>query len=245
MNRRTVVTIIVLLGIIAAALVAVFAYLDKPLTEIPGIEMPKPEDKEGNISVAKLQKEQKIEKYYNMDLEYPEGLLDIDAYVERVKSDFLDIVPKTDAQAEYENVGVNRAYVLKMKTVTYTSSTTVTYRLETYMYTGGAHGGTFVATFTYGPNGKIINLSDILRSPDSLNSLSSAARLYFYAKLGTENGTEAIDGGTEANENNFSSWYVTDSVVTFVFQQYQVGSYAIGIQEFPISRAEAKVYLNI
>lgn len=211
---------------------------------------PTPEPTEQTPSVltaVPMQTEKKTEKYYSIDLEYPQSsatsLPEVYEYVRQVKSEFTQSIPKTDAEAEFQNVsatGGESAYQMKIHTTVYTSPTTITYKLETYRYTGGAHGGTFVATFTYDAQGKFLDLNDILLAPDALGTLSSKARSYFYAKLGASGNKETVDMGTEAKIDNFSSWYITNGGITFVFQQYQIGPYVLGLQEFPLNSTEAK-----
>jgi hypothetical protein len=184
--------------------------------------------------------EKKDEASYSIDLEYPKSdasqLTEIADYVSLVKDQFTQSLPTGE---------VTENYLLKINTTVYTSSTTITYKLETYMYTGGAHGGTFIETFTYGKDGKLITLNDLLVSPDSMKKLSTLARAYLYNKIGDQSQNEVIDAGTEPTPENFGVWYITDAGIVFVFQQYQVGPYTIGMQEFPIRRVEAETFLNI
>lgn len=199
--------------------------------------------------VAAFESEKVREKYYSIDLEYPKSsnseLPEISSHLDKVRSDFLELVPKTDEEAAYQGISEGRAYVLKMDTTIYTSSSTITYKLETYMFTGGAHGSTFVSTFTYTKDGKLIPLSNILSGPDSLAKLSSSARNYLYEKLSDQSSKHEIDTGTEPKEENWNAWYLTDHAITFIFQQYQIGPYVLGVQEFPMSRTEAKTILSI
>lgn len=192
------------------------------------------------LKPASLEHEKIDEDRYSMDLEYPKydanNLSEIAGYVSKVKDQFTQSLPTGE---------VTENYLLKINTTVYTSSTTITYKLETYMYTGGAHGGTFIETFTYGKDGKRITLNDLLVSSDSMKKLSTSARAYLYNKIGEQSDNEVIDAGTEPTPENFGVWYITDAGIVFVFQQYQVGPYTIGIQEFPIRKVEAETFLNI
>jgi hypothetical protein len=184
--------------------------------------------------------EKKDEATYSIDLEYPKSdkdhLPEIANYVSLVKDQFTQSLPTGE---------VTENYLLKINTTVYTASSTISYKLETYMYTGGAHGGTFIETFTYGKDGKLITLNDLLVSADSMKKLSTSARAYLYNKIGDQSQKEVIDAGTEPTLENFGVWYITDAGIVFVFQQYQVGPYTLGIQEFPIRRLEAEAFLNI
>jgi hypothetical protein len=247
MTKKNIIIFIIIIAIIAIIVVA-SSILSKNPEEV------EPETIPESVEIVTLQPtemetEKREETYYSIDLEYPKArpneLAEVRDYVDMVRSDFMALVPKTAQEAEDQGFGEDRTLVLKMETTVYTSSTTVTYKLETYMFTGGAHGGTFISTFTYDKAGKLLLLKDILSSPDALEKLSARARNYFYNKLGSQGQREIINIGTEPKEENWSAWYATDKSVTFIFQQYQIGPYAIGIQEFPLSRAEAKTLLNI
>ena len=177
---------------------------------------------------------------YSIDLEYPKSdedhLSEINDYLYKIQDQFAQAL-LIDEVAEDD--------LLKITTTVYTSSTTITYKLETYMYTDGAHGATFIETFTYGKDGKLITLNDLLISSDSMKKLSTLARAYLYNKIGKQSEKDVIDVGTEPTPENFRTWYITDAGIVFVFQQYQVGPYALDIQEFPIGRVEAEAFLYI
>ena len=247
-NKHLILLIIAVIAILAIVVTISSLMSDKPIvtpspvTTEPNVDEEVPEP--GTIVTEKIE-----ERYYTMDLEYPRSsdneLKEIGVYVKKVKDDFLDLAPQDEADALEMDVNEDRAYNLKMETTVYTSSTTITYKIETYMFTGGAHGGTFISTFTYNRNGTLITLDDLLAAPDSLERLSSAARTHFYDKLSNQTEREVIDAGTEPRRENFNTWYVTDSHITFIFQQYQIGPYALGVQEFPMSRGAARAFLTI
>ena len=184
--------------------------------------------------------EKRDESTYSIDLEYPksdeEHLPEITDYLHKIQDQFAQAL-LIDEVAEDD--------LLKITTKVYTSSTTITYKLETYMYTGGAHGGTFIETFTYGKDGKLITLNDLLMSSDSMKKLSTLARAYLYNKIGKQSEKDVIDVGTEPTPENFRTWYITDAGIVFVFQQYQVGPYILNIQEFPVGRVEVEAFLYI
>lgn len=243
---------LLLFVLVVAVIGGVMFFIQKRSEINPPLTLP--EDKTVSSStppahIVAFENEKIKEKYYSIDLEYPKNstteLPEIGGYVNTLRNDFLTSVPKTDEEADYIGITEGRAYVLKTNTTVYTSSTTITYKLETYMFTGGAHGVTLIATFTYTKDGKLIPLGNILTSQDSLTKLSSAARKYFYDKFGAQANKSEINAGTGPKEENFSTWYLTNNTITFVFQQYQIGPYALGIQEFPLSRGEASTMLSL
>jgi hypothetical protein len=232
--------------------VLVFFALAASVVTVSSIISKMPPDKENPVSwlsvainddslkAVPFEYEKKDEASYSIDLEYPKSdvnhLPEIADYVSKVKDQFTQSLPTGE---------VTENYLLKINTTVYTSSSTISYKLETYMYTGGAHGGTFIETFTYGKDGNLITLDDLMVSADSMKKLSTLARAYLYNKIGDQSQNEVIDAGTEPTPENFGVWYITDAGIVFVFQQYQVGPYTIGIQEFPIRRVEAETFLNI
>ena len=179
-------------------------------------------------------------QYHAINLSYPDApsLPEIKTYVQKLRSDFL-------FSAEAIDFGPSYKYTLDVDTITYISADTITYKVQAYTFTGGAHGATFDATFTYGREGNLIQTKDLLKSGDSLNQLSLMARRYFKDKFRDTLTPQEIDFGTEPKEENFGVWYITDGGITFIFGQYQIGPYVLGIQEFPISRVEAEAFLNI
>lgn len=241
MSQKGLLISVLVFFALAASVVTVSSIISKMPTDkqnpASGLS---PVNNNDPLKPASLEHEKKDEAKYSIDLEYPKSdtnhLSEIADYVSKVKDQFTQSLPTED---------VTENYLLKINTTVFTSSSTITYKLETYMYTGGAHGGTFIETFTYGKDGKLITLNDILVSSDSMKKLSTLARNYLYNKVGDQSQNEVVDAGTEPTPENFGVWYITDTGIVFVFQQYQVGPYTIGIQEFPIRRVEAETFLNI
>ncbi len=250
MTRKNLIVFTIVAIAVLAAAVTVFSILSKNPTNVAPIDVVVEKGIEATRPKADPFKTEKIiGAYYKIDLEYPKasvGTLEgIDAYIERVKADFFTVVPKNEEEAVEIGMTKDRAYILDINTIVYTSSSTITYKLETYTDTGGAHGSTFVTTFTYDKEGKLINLNNILTSSDSLKKVSAKARPYFYSKLKDSTQREIIDMGTEPEVDNFNAWYINDAGITFVMQQYQIGPYVIGIQEFPMTRAQVDGVLKI
>lgn len=199
------------------------------------------------ITAAPLKTDKGEEKYHSYSLTYPDpvaGLKEITQYVDQSRAQLLEALPKDDAEAAMYGVGTTTAskYNITITTRIVRSTSTISYIIDNYMYTGGAHGGTDRVVFNYDQSGKLLALNDVLAGPDSLNKLSQAARTYFYKKLGTDEGTKSnIDTGTTPNAQNFERFYITNSTVVFVFGQYAIGPYVIGIQEFPVNRSQRDI----
>ncbi len=182
-------------------------------------------------------------KSYTLSMTYPQSsgtqLPEVYSFVHGAQAQFLDdYTSLTSAQAQ-DFPAEALAYEFNVTTRVATSTNTVTYIIETYQFEGGAHGGTDVDTFTYDKSGKLVTLDDVFAKP-YLVTIASSSRQYFYNTLGDYADKDMIDSGTEATSTNFSTWYLTPSTVTFMFGQYQVGPYVIGIQEFPIQKSAIK-----
>jgi hypothetical protein len=192
-------------------------------------------------SVEQMFSEKSEGKYYTMNLSYPQSgeaeYPEIYAFATSTVQDFLGQAENiSDSDAEIMNLGGDRKYDLEITTRIATSTQTVTYIIEAYTFTGGAHGNTTVATFTYDKTGKPVTLDDIFSAP-YLNKIAAMSRTYFYNTLGDEAIPEMIDSGTSATSTNFSDWYLTDQNITFIFGQYQVGPYVVGMPEFSIAKS--------
>jgi hypothetical protein len=67
---------------------------------------------------------------------------------------------------------------------------------------------------------------------------------YLKAKLKDQTSDEVLKEGTSAIGPALDTWYLKDNDVVFVFGQYQVGPYVLGIQEVPIPREKLSEVLT-
>lgn len=106
------------------------------------------------------------------------------------------------------------------------SDTIVSYIVQGYEYTGGAHGNIFLESFNYDKQtGKRIDVMDIISEQDSLN---------VFAALADKELTIEYPEGSSGTKENWNIWYADNSSVTFIFVPYQIASYATGQQELTI-----------
>lgn len=201
------------------------------------------------ITVAPLVSEYASTTYTEIKLSYPKSsateLPEIFNYVTATKADFIKNYANPSAQDVIDlDLRNNGPYQLYMDTRLATSSKTVSYILETYEFTGGAHGGTTINTFTYDlSTGKLVTIENVF-TPSYLSVVAPMAKTYFTSSLGDNSQPSMIEDGTSATTTNYSSWYLTDKTVVFIFGQYQVGPYVIGIQEFPIEKSSIQNILQ-
>ncbi len=139
---------------------------------------------------------------------------------------------------------------------------TVSYFFKNYEFTGGAHGGTGLMTYTFDKNGQVQveNILD-LNGSNSL-ALSKMLRDRLRVSLGELYNQEMLDGGlglqfikngpisksvgddTFNFSLNFKHFVVLDEGIKFIFGQYQVAPYATGMPEVVLTWRELGPYLK-
>lgn len=129
----------------------------------------------------------------------------------------------------------------------------VSYVFERYEYTGGAHGGTSLSTFTFDDSGAVA-LSDIISLAEENDAaLTRLLVEKLRASLGDATdermlmqglGLDPLQGSEYDLRRNFEHFYVTDQGVTFIMDQYQVAPYAAGMPEATFTWAELAPFLK-
>ncbi len=142
-------------------------------------------------------------------------------------------------------LGGDRIYDLQIDTTVATSSKTVSYILTLYEFTGGAHGNTAVKTFTYDKDNTFIDEKKLFGENNWRPVVSDITYAYLKEKLKENTTDEALREGTKPEGENLSTWYLKGDDVIFIFGQYQIGAYVLGIQEVPISREKLSEVLLI
>ncbi len=116
----------------------------------------------------------------------------------------------------------------------YVGSDIVSERINLYQDTGGAHGLPIVLTLNYdATTGEVITLDRALSLIDmSLSDVAAKA----LAQLKQEHGESIFADGATATAENYSTFAVGPTSVTFTFQAYQVVAYAAGMPEVKFAR---------
>ena len=204
-----------------------------------------------NPMITDTHKEKDALKSYNYTATYPKSdsahLSEIHDFVAQNKATFLNDY-ETVSDKEAKLFAAQWPYTYTLTTRIATSTNSISYIIETYVFEGGAHGSTNVKTFTYNTHSKLLTLDDVFSKP-YLETVASLARQYFYthavlANNGTSNQKNMIDDGTRPTTDNFSEWYLTPHTITFIFGQYQVGPYVLGIQEFPLLKSKVSALMS-
>lgn len=107
--------------------------------------------------------------------------------------------------------------------------------ISTYVYEGGAHGYTTLASVNYDKaQKKFISISDICDL--SFESLADICRADLKKQLADETDAAWIDDGVPPTAETFSTFTYDGKKITIYFEAYQVASYAAGIQKVVIEK---------
>ncbi len=116
----------------------------------------------------------------------------------------------------------------------YVGNDIVSERINLYQDTGGAHGLPIVLTLNYDANtGETITLDRALSLIGMSLSQVAAKSL---AQIKQEHGDSMFPDGATPTAENYSTFIVSASSVTFIFQPYQVVAYAAGMPEVTFAR---------
>ena len=223
MNRffGLILALIVLLGV---------GYVLAPYLRTGQTPTPVPEPSEVSVTTETVQEDS---EEHLIDAEYPQfGAATIDAdiksKIETTIRDFKAIppsppevlTPKNEFSASFEDV--------------YIGPDVISLKLVFSEYTGGAHPISIVSGLNYErATGRQLLQSDAFAMLGlSVEEVSVQATAELRAKLGTS----MFEEGANSNPENFSSFVISEDRITFIFQPYQVASYAAGVQEVSFER---------
>ena len=138
---------------------------------------------------------------------------------------------------------------------------TVSYVFKNYEFTGGAHGGTGLKTYTFDSNG-LVDLATILNfTSENKVAMTRLIESKLKVQLGELHNEQMLSEGlglaylkadgtfdkTKSDgfdfRSNFDNFAILDGGIKFIFGQYQVGPYAAGMQEVMLSWEELGPYL--
>jgi hypothetical protein len=136
---------------------------------------------------------------------------------------------------------------------------TVSYVMQNYEFTGGAHGNTGLKTFTFNDDGIIdlsavltinettsVNLANIIRNTltQSLGDMSDEGMIRDGLDCAYINDSDTQICDASALAQNLQNFYITDTGITFIFGQYQVAAYAVGMPEVTLTWSELAPFMN-
>ena len=169
------------------------------------------------------------------------------AYLKSQMKDLKDADPRADANMSYD-IRLNK----EAETDSY-----VTYHCFSYVYLAGAHGSTFERSFNIvkATGKKLSQVVDTARVKDLQPILRKGVLSYLNQQSGNESQTENEEQITDAQLNDYlfiengiiplpsSSPYLAKDGVHFIYQQYEIGPYAMGLVSFTVPLEKIKPYL--
>jgi hypothetical protein len=186
-------------------------------------------------------------KYLDITATYPTSGVGA-SYVEEKVREQIDIFKKdndfTDTSAEdisNMNLDKDREYTMNINYSTSHNDKFLTHRIDIYNFTGGAHGGNIVQTYTFDSFGKMVEVSDLFSNPTTgLQTLASKV----VAKIKSDpNYKDAISAewfgdGTAPTADNYSAFMIDGANIKVIFQQYQIAAYVYGNIEVSLPLSE-------
>lgn len=204
------------------------------LGSMNGDEIEKQESYKGDLANGNLV----IEKYCKDNF----------AYLKSQMKDLKDADPRADANMSYD-IRLNK----EAETDSY-----VTYHCFSYVYLAGAHGSTFERSFNIvkATGKKLSQVVDTARVKDLQPILRKGVLSYLNQQSGNESQTENEEQITDAQLNDYlfiengiiplpsSSPYLAKDGVHFIYQQYEIGPYVMGLVSFTVPLEKIKPYLT-
>lgn len=149
----------------------------------------------------------------------------ISTRINQLKSDFESEIGEVQISENWKNEqGINVQ-------VFYSSQGYISTLFYNYLFTGGAHGNTMLKSLVLDTEMKTeLELGDVMKG-SYFEKLQDLTREQLKEKLGYEG---FVDEGTETVAD-FSVFVLSNDSISFYFPQYQVASYADGIQKVSFS----------
>ena len=125
----------------------------------------------------------------------------------------------------------------------YEDTNHISFLLNVYQFTGGAHGTTSLIPVTYSKQTKkLLSLEEAVQPTrkDWLSALSTEARKQLNDQVKKQtfvSDEDWINKGTEPSKENFSVFKLEKNAVRIIFSQYQVGPYSSGMPEIVVPRS--------
>lgn len=123
----------------------------------------------------------------------------------------------------------------------------IRFSIYTFFY-GSAHPLTLYQSLNFDANqGKILSLTDVFKSGDYLQFISTYSKNFLTKKLSKDAATqtEPDPEGLKPIPDNFKVWNITPKGLLITFPPYQVAAYAFGPQEVLIPYSAIKPMMQI
>lgn len=186
-------------------------------------------------------------KYMDITATYPTTGIGADKVESKIRSiiqTFKDDNLISDTQQEdipTLNRDEDMQYILNINYSTTHNNNLITHRLDIYNFTGGAHGGNIVETYTFNNNGEQVNISDLFINPNiGIKNLSNKVITKIKSDPSYKEAIESewFKDGTDPTVDNYATFMIEDTDIKIIFQQYQIAPYVYGNIEVTISLTE-------
>lgn len=215
-------------------------------------------------------------EFYSIKAQYPEEKWDRKEVMEQMVKYFVNLKMEEwkydgdifNAEKELTERFPDRPKTLYQLDISYTATSspkfkTKSYIFHVYEFTGGAHGNTAIATFTFNNKGQILidsildfndnkdieivrlleqKLIDNLGENSDKDTISTGLGLAF---LRPDNTLDKVKCNCDGFffPSNMQNFVIEESGIKFIMGQYQVAPYSVGMPEVFISWQELKPYI--
>ncbi len=253
MNKPYAKLILFLILVVLAALCLYWkASLTPPATNTPnGQEQVKKLPDPSEVKTQKFKDTSKAE--LEISGEYPVDVVGSDYIKGRIDSDILKFKADNDPARFSTPVGevmafgptADSPYSFVVSYKAYGNGMYLTHRVDTYTYTGGAHGGTTINAYTYNTQGKLIAPEDLFVDQAAVTKFSELVKRHAMEKNtdGMIN-TEWLAESAGPDVSNFSTFAINGSAIAIIFPQYSIAPYAAGIIEVSVPFSELQGILK-
>jgi hypothetical protein len=244
MKKSYLITIIVFVVVLAAAAAADLIIKQRETQKTPAGE----EQNVVDVSVVSISEK---DSFYNIQVEYPQFKEADEAFNKKI-SDLVTGEIATFKKDSKDNYEARRATAptstplpenpatpfdfIASWTPAQLNNNYLSFVINIYYFSGGAHGLTEVDAFDYDlTKKKEIAITDFLNSPDqSLQKLANLAKQAVTIEVQStgiemnDSITQMIDQGTAPTADNYKNFSFNSDSITIYFQQYQVAPGYIG-----------------
>ncbi|MDC0761577.1 DUF3298 and DUF4163 domain-containing protein [Brevibacillus sp. AG] len=141
---------------------------------------------------------------------------------------------KEDAEEAKKNGWEPRPHALDISYEVYNAGNLVSFSVQTYIYTGGAHGMTDVSYYNIDnqPKSKQLKLAELFQSGHDYRTIFNQIILQQIKEETEEDGFNPYDGFESIREDQ--GFFFKDGNLMIHFGQYEIAAYAAGMPEFTI-----------
>lgn len=162
--------------------------------------------------------------------------LTLDTAISEFENRFVDFKNEFEANAHPWEVLINSEIVFQSKYV-------ITIAIDSYTFTGGAHGNSVITLLNFDPEtGNLYTQDDVFKKSNDLNEL---VKQHFKKESESKNNNNQVDYYIGEDFSLPENIGFNEEGVIFLYNTYELSSYAGGITEFTIPYAEIYKYLNI